>query len=224
MVWTPTPAARALSVLQTEIGNFIGAPTDTTLAGVITNGLNDGIRKLSLRTRWPWLRTSENVTLVAGTADYELATTTAKAIYAVQLLDTADKEKARVWYEHPATFVEKFPDRSTNGSPVYYTVFNMVADGKISLSSPPSADFILTHPKIKVRLYKRLIYYSGASDTMTTLGGFVPEAENFLVAHAAAYIAAAQWPDKVQMLRTEANQMYEMLIVDANEASNADDD
>lgn len=212
MVWIPTPAARALSVLQTEIGNYVMAPSDTTLAATFTDGLNDGIRKINAHTRWPWLLAVEAVTLVADTADYELATTTVKAIRHIHLLNTSGKERSRLFYRDPKTFEAQFPDRSISGSPAFYTTHNLVADGKVSLDKPVATAFLQTYPTMRLRLYKRLIYYSAAGDTLTTLGGFVPEAEDFLLWHARGYAAALHSPDKAPFAEAKAAECWAQLL------------
>lgn len=218
MVWAPTPAVRALSALQAEIGNYILAPDDTTLKATFVDYLNDGLDRLSTRERWPWLLTSENITLVADTASYELVTPTAKKIRHVHLLITGDKERGLLPFRDPKTFMLDFPDRSVSGDPECYTVFNMIADGKIDLSVPPSAGFIGIYPKLKVRMLKRMLRFSSGStsDTLTTLGGGPKELEAFIVWHAKAQAASVHDPAKAQYALGRAEIMWKALVADSN--------
>lgn len=224
MVWNPTPAVRALSALQTEIGNYILAPSDTTLAATFVDYLNDGLNRLSTRERWPWLLTSENVTLVAGTASYELATASAKKVRHVHLLNVSDKEVGCLAFKDPKTFLLDYPDRSQNGSPECYTIFNLVADGKLDLSVPPSDGFVATYPKLKVRILKRMLHFASAStsDTLTTLGGGPPELESYLVWHAKALAAMTHAPDKEPVARARAFEFWNALVGDSNRDADYD--
>jgi len=216
MVWTPTPAPRALSVLQTEVGNYILAPVDTTLASVITDALNDGVRKLNSRSRWPWTMVSENISLVASTVAYELATGSASKIRSVHLLNASDLEVSTLGWLDPKTFSDTYPDRSSAGSPDTYTAFNLIADGKIDFNVPPSAAFIVTYPKVKVRMFRRLILYSAAGDTLTTLGGATSDVENFIVWHAKAYMASISDQSKAAFALARAEETWRQLINESN--------
>ena len=224
MVWTPLPAMRALSSLQTEIGNYVLAPVDATLSGTFVDYINDGIDKLTTRERWPWLLTSENITLVTGTAAYELATGTAKKVRHVHLLDSADKEKDYLLYKDPKTFLLDHPDRATNGSPSFYTCFNLTADGKIDLNVPPDAGFVALYPKLKVRLLKRMLHFFSTSltDTITTLGGGPTELESFLVWHAKGMAALTHYPEKADMAFRRSQDMWTQHVADSNREADFD--
>lgn len=222
MTWTPTPAARTLTQLQTDVGNYIYAPVDTSLADVITVALNDGIRELNSRTRWPWLLVVESISLVADTADYELTTAPAKSIRHLHLLGASSKEKDQLLWMDPQTFVREFPDRSTSGTPTHYTTFNLRADGKISLSSPPASAFISQFPEMKVRLFRRLLYYSAAGDTLTSLGSGNPEAENFITWRAKAHMAANKFPEMATRADRLARDIWAQLIRDCHDVTDFD--
>jgi len=224
MVWSPAPAPRSLSLLRTEVGNFVYAPSDTSLADSFIDYINGALDRIATRERWPWLLVSENITLVTGTAAYELATSSAKKIRHVHLLDTADKEKSALQYKDPKTFLLDHADRATNGSPGFYTVFNMIADGKIDLSVPPDANFTAKYPKLKVRLLRRMTRFGSTSltDTITTLGGGPPELESFLLWHAKAMAASVHYPEKSNFAFQQAEKMWTALIADSNREADFD--
>lgn len=222
MPWTISPAPRTLTQILTEVGTFLMSPqvsSDSTLAGAMTDWINDGLNKLRTEERWPWLLVTENVTLVAGTASYVLTTTTAKKIRHVHLLDSSNNEKSLLNYLDPKSFMDMYPDRSQSGSPCHYTVFNLNADGTIDLSVPPDAGFIASYPKLKVRILKRMgqFFSTSLTDTITTLGGGPIELESFLSWHAKALGAMNMgFTDRISYAQGRADEMWTALIRDRN--------
>ena len=189
MPWTPTPAASTLTTLQQVVAKYVLSPDDTEAQSLATEGLNEGVRRLNSRT-WNWMLASEDVTLSASTADYVLSSNAAKKIRSVELLDSAGKVRSMIPYMDGKTFQTRYPDRSADGEPQFYTAFNLIANGTVTLSSPASAGFIGTYPHMRVWSFRRVSAYSATSDTLTTLGHAPSEVERFVVWTACAYVSA----------------------------------
>lgn len=220
MAWSATPAPRALSVLQDVVQKYVGNPSDAEAATLATEALNDGIRKLDARD-WFWSLGSEDVTLAADAADRVLATNTARKVRHVDVLNTSDKPVSFLRFKDAKSFEIEHPDRSASGTPRIYTAFNLINDGTITLDVPPSSGYIAVNPTLRVRMFRRLLYYATSTDTLTTLlggTGFAPvEVESFLQWHASAYLGLryleASNPKVVRALQL-ADEIWNRLIAD----------
>jgi len=204
--YTPSPARTAFSTLYARVLNYVFAPSDAALTTIAKECINESIQKLNSR-RWTWQRQHDDLTLAAGTQEYDL-TATFNAPRSVQMLNTSTEVVGKLFFVDPKSFDEYFPNRSAAGTPEAYTIYNEYANGHLTLSCTPSSGFVTTYPKLRVRYYKRAALLSGDADLFDGPTDFEP----FIVWHARASLSAHMTPDKIAFADKRSQEIWRDLV------------
>src|SRR3990172_4815255 len=206
--FTQAPAAIAFSTLYARVQNYVLAPSDTDVATIAKEGINEAISRLNTR-RWNWARHHADITLVAGTQEYALSATF-KGPRAAELLDSTGEVVSRLEFLDPKELDYLYPDRHSQGYPSHYTIFNEFANGMLTLSATPSSGFVTQYPKVRVRFFRRIPYLSADADLF-----YGPtEAETYLVWYARANVAAHWALDKIGFAEKRAEELWTLLVRD----------
>lgn len=205
---SPTPAAVSYSTLKTKVARYVLESNATTALSVAGDCIRDAVMELNTR-RWKWAIVYQDVTLVAGTAAYDLAAPF-KAPRKAELINSNSKAVGYLKYMDPFTFLREFPDRTNSGDPYQYTVDNAHEYGQVILSCSPSAAFVASYPTLRLWFYRRVQVQSGDSDVLD-----IPaEVESFVEWRAKETIASLYDQSKVGYANQRANLMWTKLVRD----------
>lgn len=211
MTYTPTPVRTTADALCAEVAGYVNMQTFQEALDAALFGIHDAEDRLNMRP-WIFTRAITTVTLSADALDYALPDTWGSPFRAL-FLDTANAERSSVGWKDPKNFFATYQNRSRQGSPVCYTVFNGFGLGVLSLNCFPSSQFISQRPKIK-------LYHNGTIQTINATGDglAIPrKVESFVKWHAKAHIAAQFDPSAYAIAKREAEQAWTMLVEDNNE-------
>lgn len=204
--WSPTPATRQRSTLVAEVLRYVMLPNDTDAQSVAADAINDAIRKYNLQ-HWHSSLTYQDISLSADTANYDLSAPFKSPRHAELLNSSGEPERYLNWYDSK-TFGLAFPRATASGTPVAYTCYNSESDGKLTLSVPPTSDFVTSYPTLRLRYYAKIAYLSNSSDTFDGPS----EVESFLCWHARMYLASIYDQSKVPFAKSQADEFWGMCI------------
>ena len=205
--FTQSPAVTQFSVLYGQVQSYVMSPSDTSAATLAKRWINDAIRKLNQRN-WSWSLAAATITFTAGEGGREYALqTNYKAPRSFELLDSSSRIVGNLAYRPPRTFDEEFPDRAST-DPSAYTVFNVLDNGYLTLSGPPSSGWVTAYPTGRLRYYKRIALLSGDTDLIVA----PTEVEPFVLWRACADAAAFFVPSKVAYADQRANEEWRALV------------
>jgi hypothetical protein len=149
----------------------------------------------------------QDITLVADTSDYDLASVFG-APRKAELLNTASKAATTIGYMYPKTFSLEYYDRTTSGSPDVYTVENGDEYGQVRLSVPPNGGFVGNYPTLRLWYYQKVVPCGGSTTSLD-----VPfEVAEWIAWQAKAYMAAHYDLEKVSIAQSIAEQHWISLI------------
>jgi hypothetical protein len=210
----PVPANQTFAALKSSVLRSVGMADQGAADPLAAQAINNAVRQLNTRN-WSWMAGSETVTFVADTDEYTLTTKSFKSPMAFELLNSSSKVNGRMKFMEPHEFMDTYQVREASLNPGVYTVFNFHNDCKITLSSPPNASFVTNHPTGKIRMYKRLLGYKGAADSMTIPSEVELFIEYFaryevalLVKPSLAVLNERMWRNtELAMMRSDADQI-----------------
>lgn len=204
--YTESPGQRSLSSLATEVARYVKMPNIPEALQVAKDGINEGIRRLNM-VNWEWSLTYQDLTLVADTADYDLAARF-RASRMMELLDANGKTlTAPLSFLTPREFSLCYPNRTQSGSPGAYTAFAVHESGQISFSCPLSAGFVSQYPTARLWYYQRVAYLTSDSDVVDAPS----EVESFLVYIGKAEVASVFDEAKERSARANAEDVWRKL-------------
>jgi hypothetical protein len=212
-----TPSPRSAAKLQKEVAFYVGAPDDPESLELALLGINDAIRGHLNTRNWSWALDYDDLSLTAGTADYQLSSAF-RAPRAMELLDSDSTPNGRLdWYD-PKTFWTVFPDAGSNGTPSAYTVVNASDLGTFSMNYLPDAAFVALHPTARIRFFRRMEALVLPTDALAAPS----DVESFVVWHAKMAVAASMSPDRVSLARSERDKAWKLLLYSEMESQVSD--
>ena len=103
---------------------------------------------------WKFNRMVDDITLVAGTADYTLENDFRDPMRAI-MVDSDSKTREEVMWVPYQEWVYHLPDQSTTGSmPLYYTIRNAHLTGLVTVDPVPATG--ITYPTLRVHYHRRI--------------------------------------------------------------------
>lgn len=204
-----TPATRDWSQLRTDILNAVGLPGSTNAQARALAAQRRAVDMLNTH-RWRMLLSYQDITLVAGTSEYD-ATAEFRAARQLLRLDSNGKAQGRISYMGFEEFDETYFDRSTSGTPCHYTVRNTAANYVIELSAPPDASFVSSYPTLRLRLFPAVQPLVGASDNFGADQGVTAEMEFFVELYARYLLCLDYRPQRAQEWKREAEEAFARL-------------
>ena len=149
-----TTKNRDLDSLKDELASFSdGGSRDKNLVKA-QQAIFEAIRSFN---SWAWTfnRVTEDITLVASTADYSLAANWRNALRA-QMVDSSSNTRNDVSWIPWSDWVSAFPDQSTTGSiPLFYTARNVYENGLVTVDPVPAST--LTYPTLRLFYHRRIL-------------------------------------------------------------------
>lgn len=204
--FSPSPAARACSDLKADVARYVGATNAARALAEAENCIGTAVAKLNTKL-WNWAIVYQDITLVAGTSDYDLAAPF-KAPRKAELLNGSGTPLSRLTYLDPHSFSDEYYDRNTQGSPQVYTVENPHEYGQVNLSSPPHSSFVSQYPTLRLRYYQKVQPCSGS---VTSLD--IPhETAEWVSWYAKSLLAAARDPQKFSVADQTQRDLWRGLI------------
>lgn len=203
--FTPSPGTVACSVLEADIASYVNAPNSSRALAKAEDFIGVAVAKLNT-VLWPWMIVYQDITLVADTSDYDLASAFL-APRKAELRDGNGFPVSLLTYSDPKTFSRDHYDRKTSGTSCTYTVENAHEYGTVTLDIPPSAGFVASYPTLRLRYYQKVQPCDGS---VTSLN--VPhEVAMWVSWYAKAQMAAHFDPPKVGAAQAMANDMWRQL-------------
>ena len=171
------------------------------------DALNQAIKELNGRSPlWEFLRATDSITLVDGTATYSLSTNFNKPSKA-QLIDSNSKKERPLNYADWETFQDYVHRQDATGAPEVYTFKNVFADGKVEFYPVPDAAAATS--TVDVTYYKRL---GACTDSGSSLISTPAETEPWLVTRAQTILASIKDTNKYPMFRGESLKLWGELV------------
>ena len=180
----PTPGVSSFATLKKRVIQYVQGPNDPELLEMAGDCINEAIEKLATRT-WNWSLIYQDISTAADTLSYSVSDNYKKPRMA-HLLDSSSNENGRLHFQDEKRFWDVHRDRTSTGSPCFYTVHSRVSSGKLELSTKPSSGWVSLHPTIRFR-------YFATVSTLTSDGAspaVPPEFEPFLIWYARWSLAA----------------------------------
>lgn len=207
-----TPPARPLSELQTDICRFVGMPDDTDVRAAALAAIRDAIRRLNGKPPLRQLTFPQTITFVADQAEYDLVESV-RAPLLLELLDGSGNARGgRLGHLAFEEFARCYPDRSVSGSPQTYTIFSMLNSQKLTLSAPPSAQWVADNPSGKLWYRARVAFPSDPASAMNVTS----ECEGWIEWAAKQAMAADFSPEKYRAAEGHAAERWEELMLSDN--------
>ena len=149
-----TSKNRNLDSLKEELASFIdGGARDKNLVKA-QQAIFEAIRSFN-SWAWKFNRVTEDITLVAATADYTLAANWRNPLRA-QMVDSSGDTRNDVDWIDWSDWVSGFSDQSTTGSiPLFYTARNIHENGLITVDPVPATT--LTYPTLRLFYHRRIL-------------------------------------------------------------------
>ena len=197
--------------LTDEIIRFVSGPTDDPeLRAIAQDGILEAIRQLNSRT-WEWVLSVTDITLVAGTAEYDIPDNFHQPRSAA-FVNSDDKAARKVNWLEPKMFQDHQAWRGSTGTNRYYTVFNRRDDQKVKLAGDVDAGWASSYPELRLRYYRYIQYPTSESAALD----LVPEAESFVSWFGKAYTAGIHEPRKEPAATLRADRAWKRLVKDNN--------
>ncbi len=198
---------RDCASLITTIAQPFGVQDDGDGRSMALSSLNQAIKELNGRSPlWEFLRTTDSIVLVDGTATYALSATFNKPSKA-QLIDSNSKKERPLTYADWETFQDYVHRQEASGAPEVYTFKNVFADGKVEFYPVPDA--AATASTVDVTFYKRLTV---CTDNAGSLISAPEEVEPWLVTRAQTLLASIKDTTKYPMFRSESLKLWGDLV------------
>ena len=208
--FTQIPAATQFSVLYGDVGIYVGAPSDAEAVAIAKRCVNRAIARLNSRA-WTWSRSFVLISLAAGENGREYAVTgNVKSPRSLELINLTSQIVGRLEYEDGKTFDRWFENRSASADPTHYTIFNLYANGYITLNAAQTSAFVARNPTMRFRYYKHIPILSADSDLLAG----PHEAEEFVLWDACAQIAGILDPSRIGFAQERAAVVWRDLVRD----------
>lgn len=159
-----TPGGPSLSTLQQRVLSWVPATPDSQNRLAAKDALNAGIDLVLNTHRWRKDLPTQDITLIASTATYDLNDDFADS-RTTEWLDSNDKvTRNGGWcgFLDESEFDRAYASRETDGDPKAYTI--RYKSRLLEFSSPPSSGFISSYPKLRLRYYRRFQHLESPSD------------------------------------------------------------
>lgn len=171
---TQAPSSESAGEIQKYIASYAQAASDPEFLAVALDAANNGIDYLNTRP-WLWNMKSDDISLVADTTNYTIPTDVKKP-RKMQLLDSSDNEVYHLTWMDPKTFWDTYDDRTIGGDPRHYTMVSRPNLGTVSLDKKPTAAYIVTYPKMRLRYMARISHLADSGNVLDgppEMAGFV---------------------------------------------------
>jgi len=162
--FTPSPAARACSDLKADIARYVGATNAARALAEAETCIGTAVARLNTYL-WPWMLVYQDITFVAGTLDYDLASSFLAPRHAY-LLDASGNITGHLGFQDMKTFSVENDNTATAGSPTFYSAYNAHEYGTISLDVPPDSSFVNVTPTLRLWYYQRVQPCSGSVSSL----------------------------------------------------------
>src|SRR5574339_231440 len=150
---TYSPGAMQANELIRAVLDYVQGTDDSHLRDVAKRELNLAIDEINTHN-WRRLIVRQDITTVAGTAEYDLDATFKEPVRAA-LYDGSDI-RIRLSYMDWATFLAEL-DFRTGSSPI--ETYSIDHENRLLvLSSTPDASYVAQYDTLKLWYYKRLVY------------------------------------------------------------------
>jgi len=154
---------RSLDALKDEIASFAGGQTRKDTLVRAQEALFEAIRVFNAWS-WTFNRVTEDITLVAATADYTLSSNWRNPLRA-QMVDSSNDTRDDVSWIKWSDWVSMFPDQSNTGSiPLFYTAINIHETGQVTVDPVPATT--LTWPTLRLFYHRRIETPSSGDDVL----------------------------------------------------------
>ena len=171
------------------------------------DALNQAIKELNGRSPlWSFLRTTQSITLVDGTATYTLNSNFNKESKAV-LIDTDTNEFGPLLYYDWEAFQSFARKQHRTGRPEIYTFKSAFADEAVEFYPVPDAG-AATDFTVDLTYYKRL---GACADNATQIAA-PAETEPWLVTRAQAIMAQIKDPTRFVPFQADASRLWKALV------------
>lgn len=202
--WAQSPGPTDAPELIRKVARFCLVQDSEEGRSVALDGIHDAENAINTKL-WPWLLTSQTITLT-GALTYNLSATF-KAPRSAELLDSGSNVMGTLGYMDPKTFDLNFSYRQSGAAMSHYTAFNDRDDGILSVSGG-----VAYYPTLKLWFYRRLQTMTDAAVTPLT----VPrEVESFIYWKASSFMASIYDSAKYALATSEADKVWKMLIADS---------
>ena len=172
------------------------------------DALNQAIKELNGRSPlWSFLRKTQSVTLVDGTATYDLNSDFNKESKAV-LIDSDSNEFAPLLYYDWEAFQSFAKKQSRTGRPGVYTFKSVYLQGKVEFYPVPDAG-AATDFTVDLTYYLRL---GDCTDSETSYIATPSETEPWLVTRSQALMAQIKDPQRFIIFQADASRLWKQLI------------
>ena len=149
-----TSKNRTLDSLKKELASFIDGDARDKNLDKAQQAIFEEIRSFN-SWAWKFNRVTEDITLVAATADYTLKQDWRNPLRA-QMVDSSGNTRTDVDWIDWSEWVSFLPDQSTTGSmPLNYTARNIHETGQITVDPVPAST--LTYPTLRLFYHRRIL-------------------------------------------------------------------
>ena len=149
-----TSKGRPISSMMEELASFAGGQLRDDTLDRAREAIFEEIRSFN-SWLWSFNRVTEDITLVASTADYTLKQDWRKQLRA-QMVDSSGNTRDEVSWIEWSDWVSRFPDQSTTGSiPLLYTTRNLHETGLVTVDPVPAST--LTYPTLRLFYFRRIL-------------------------------------------------------------------
>lgn len=172
------------------------------------DALNQAIKELNGRSPlWSFLRKTQSITLVDGTATYDLNSDFNKESKAM-LIDTDSNEFGPLLYYDWEAFQSFARKQHRTGTPEVYTFKSAYLQGKVEFYPVPDAG-AATDFTVDLTYYLRL---GDCTDSETSYIAVPSETEPWLVTRSQAIMANIKDPTRFIGFQADASRLWKMLV------------
>lgn len=204
--FSPSPSARACSDLKADIARYVGAPNAARALAEAEVCIGTAVARLNSEL-WPWMLVYQDITLVASTFDYDLASSFLSPRHCF-VLDSNGKHSGSLSYYDPKSFSMYYDSSRSDGSPSTYTVHNAHEYGTISLNNAPTSEYASLYPTLRLWYYQRVQPCSGSVSALD-----VPhEVAEWVSWYAKALMASHHDPQKFSLADQTQRDLWRGLL------------
>lgn len=144
---------RTIGEAKTELAMYSGGQARTDILDRAGHAYRRAIREFN-DVPWKFNRMTDDIELVADTADYQLENDFRNPIRAIMVDADNNTRESVAWVKYEE-WVYHLPDQSTTGSmPLLYTVRNAHETGLLTVDPIPASS--LSYPTLRVHYHRRI--------------------------------------------------------------------
>lgn len=204
--FSPSPSARACSDLKYDIARYVGAPNAARALAEAETCIGTAVARLNTHL-WPWMLVYQDITFVAGTIDYDLASSFLAPRHAF-LLDSNGNITGHLGFQDMKSHAIENDNTVLSGSPNLYSAYNAHEYGTISLDVAPNSSFVTNTPTLRLWYYQRVQPCSGSVSALD-----VPhEVAEWVSWYAKALMASHHDPQKFSLADQTQRDLWRGLL------------